>query len=173
MNHDLLLRFIDLLFKLVELVIFPLLALAIGKYVKDSRARAALSTLNEQALLAVQRLNRTRRELKDPSRPGQWTDAEAQALKDAAKREVKQALGDTLESLITRYGSELEVDQLIGRAIDAHAEKTRSAASPTPSITPPPPTPSQPPQPSPSQPPQSSPSPEAGDNAATPSGSEG
>lgn len=141
MNHDMVMRGLDLLFKLIELVIIPLIALAVAKYVKDSRVRGALSVLNEQALLAVQRLNRTRRELKDPSKSGAWTEQEAASLRDAARREVRQALGTSLDVLIEQYGNELKVDKLIEHAIDAHAESTRTASAPA-QITP-----SQPPSP--------------------------
>ena len=148
MNHDLLMKGLDLLFRLIELVILPLLAVLIGKYVKDTRARSALGVLNEQALLAVQRLNKTRRELKDPSKPGTWTEQEAANLRDAARREVRQALGDSMDILIERFGNEMKVDKIIEHAIDAHAESTRAPAEVTsPSQAPPAPSPSAAPAP--------------------------
>lgn len=148
MTHDMMMRSVDILFRLFELVIIPLLALVIARYVKDSRIRGALSVLNDQALLAVQRLNKTRRELKDPSKPGVWTDEEASSLRDAARREVRQALGDSLNILIDQYGSALKVDKLIENAVDAHAESTRGAASAeTSASNPPAPSPVEPPAP--------------------------
>jgi len=131
-------KLINLLFEIVSTVVLPLLALMVARYVKDSKLRGALTTLNDQAALSVQRLNKSRRELKDPSRPGSWTDTEAKALKDAARREVKQALGDSIGLLIEQFGGEVLFDDKINKLIDSHAEGTRTAsATPSPSGAPP------------------------------------
>lgn len=143
-------QWIDLGLKLVEVFVLPLIAVLISRYVRDARINAALALLNEQALLAVQRLNRTRRDLKDPSKPGTWSEEEAATLRAAAIREVMRALGNSFGTLASHYGSDMKVDGMIGRAVDAHAEATRASAVPDPSQdahspTLPPPTPPAPP----------------------------
>lgn len=122
-------QWIDLGLKLVEVFVLPLLALVITRYVQDARVKAALEVVNEQSLLAVQRLNRTRRELKDPSKPGSWTPEEATSLREAAVSEVIKALGDSFQLLVDRYRSDARARIMVARAVDAHAEGTREAAA--------------------------------------------
>ena len=119
-------QWIDLGAKLVEVLVLPIIAMLVSKYVRNARIRDALSIVNEQALLAVQRLNRARRALKDPSKPGSWTETEATALREEAVREIRRALGDSLSLLVEHYRSSAKVDIVLGRAVDAHAESTRS-----------------------------------------------
>jgi len=139
-------QWIDLGLKLVEVFVFPLIAVLLSRYVRDARVRSALTVLNQQALLSVQRLNRARRELRDPSKPGAWTEEEASALRAAATREVARALGESFNVLSERYGSPARVDAMIGNAVDAHAEATRGSVAPAnpsdahaPTLPPPPP----------------------------------
>lgn len=122
-------QWIDLGLKLVEVFVLPLLAIVITRYVQDARVKAALEIVSEQSLLAVQRLNRTRRELKDPNKPGSWTDEEATSLREAAVSEVIKALGDSFRLLVDRYQSEARARLMVARAVDAHAEGTREAAA--------------------------------------------
>lgn len=124
-------QWIDLGLKLVEVFVFPLIAVLLSRYVRDVRVRSALQVMNDQALLAVQRLNKRRRDLKDPSRPGTWSEGEASGLRASATREVARVLGDSFALLCDRYGSPVRVNSMIGHAVDAHAEATRSPAAPS------------------------------------------
>ena len=119
-------KLLDMLSSLVFLVLIPLAL----RFIRNSQVRDAILLLNEQAKLAVDRLNKDRRELQDPERPGAWTSEQGERLKAAAMREVIRVLGESFSLLEKHYGSEGQVRQLISNAIEAHVESTRPAGAP-------------------------------------------
>lgn len=112
------------------LVVLPLVGVLVQRYVKSSQTRNAFAMMSQHVGAAVQRLNKTRRELRDPSKPGNWSDQEAKQLREAALREVRLLLGDSMDVLAAHLGSETKADQAILHAIDAEAESTRSSVVP-------------------------------------------
>lgn len=131
---------VDMLFKLLDqllvLVVIPLAGFLVQRYVKSARTKDAFSLMSQHVASAVQRLNKTRRELRDPAKPGQWTDDEARRLREAALREVRVLLGDSMDVLVSHLGSETKVDQAILHSIDAAAESTRTSAVPAEPVRP-------------------------------------
>lgn len=114
-------KILDILSGLLTLIIIPLAV----RYISNQKVRDAILLLNEQAKLAVDRLNRERRELQDPARPGTWSAEQGERLKNAAISEVVRVLGDSYSVLVSRYGTDSQVMQLINNAIEAHVERTR------------------------------------------------
>lgn len=125
---------VDMIFRLTEqlllLVILPLVGLLVRRYVKSARTKDAFALMAQHVGASVQRLNKTRRELRDPAKPGQWTEDEAKRLREAALREVRLLLGDSMDVLVDHLGSETKADQAILHSIDAAAESTRPSSIP-------------------------------------------
>lgn len=119
-------KIFELATQLLVVVVIPLLSYWVQAYIRSAKTRDAFAMMSQHVLTAVQRLNKTRRELRDPSKPGQWTESEAARLREAALREVKTLLGDSVMVLVNHLGNEGKVDQAILRSIDAAAESTRS-----------------------------------------------
>ena len=122
-------KIFELATQLLVVVVIPLLSYWVQAYIRSAKTRDAFAMMSQHVLTAVQRLNKTRRELRDPSKPGQWTESEAARLREAALREVKMLLGDSVMVLVNHLGNEGKVDQAILRSIDAAAESTRASGS--------------------------------------------
>lgn len=143
-------EYIPKLFDLLQVLVLVVLVPLVKHYLGKQETAEAIRQLNDFAKLVVDRLNRDRRELQDPSRPGAWSSEEGKRLQQAAIADVIKLLGDSMELLEKRYGSHKQVLQIIENAIEAHVESTRvaSVGVRAPSIPAPAPAPASEPAPS-------------------------
>lgn len=155
-------EYIPKLFDLLQFLVLAVLVPLVKHYLGKQETAEAIRQLNDFSKQVVDRLNKERRELQDPSRPGAWSSEEGKRLLQAAIAEVISLLGDSVELLEKRYGSHKQVLRIIENAIEAHVESTRGTAvgARAPSIPAPAPAPAPAPSPAPAAEAEAEPAPE-------------
>ncbi len=104
---------------------YPLALYLIHRYVKSKRLAEALSYMSALTATAVMELKPLVRDLKDPTKPGQWNAEVAKQMKALALATVQRGGGTMLRVLQQSMEDPKAINTLLSSMVEAEVERHR------------------------------------------------